>query len=75
MEEYTREAITQNLVDAGCDGVLISEFWRLSQQRRSREVLELLSGHRKRLLERCHTEQKKLDCLDYLVYQLEHGRM
>ena len=35
------------------------------QQRR------LLSGHRKHLLEKLHRNQRRIDCLDYLIYQME----
>ena len=31
----------------------------------------LLAGHRKKLLDHCHAAEKKIDCLDYLVYQME----
>jgi len=40
---------------------------------RSRDCL--FHCHRQRLLERCHREQKKIDCLDYLVYQLQQRYM
>ena len=34
------------------------------------EQLKLLSIHRERLLDRVHREEKRIDCLDYLVYQI-----
>ena len=70
----SREAVTQNLVDAGCDPPLIDEVWRLLQAGREREGLALLAKHRRRLLDCCHAEQRKLDCLDYLVFQLGQAR-
>ena len=33
--------------------------------------LKRLEAHRKTLLQRLHREQKYIDCLDYLVYQLK----
>lgn len=35
------------------------------------EQLKLLSIHRERLLDRVHREEKRIDCLDYLVYQIQ----
>ncbi len=43
----------------------------LTEQGKTREALALLAGHRKALLDSCHAQQKKLDCLDYLVYRME----
>ena len=67
----TREAVTQNLLDAGCGEELIRRFCALAAAGRRRECLALLAGHRRHLLERCHAEQRRIDCLDYLVYQIE----
>lgn len=67
------EAISKNLEDAGCGSELIGVFWQLFHAGKEREALALLAKHRRHLLDCCHAEQKKIDCLDYLVYQLEHG--
>ena len=40
----------------------------------SRELLRLLSDHRRHLLDCLHREERRIDCLDYLVYQLEKRR-
>lgn len=32
--------------------------------------LVLLEKHRKKLLDAVHENQKKIDCLDYLIYQV-----
>lgn len=66
-----RDALRQNLTDAGCDAALAERFLSLVEQGREKEGLSLLSRHRKSLLERCHTAEKRIDCLDYLVYQIE----
>ena len=31
----------------------------------------MLSEYRKQLLDNVHREEKRIDCLDYLVYQIE----
>ena len=35
------------------------------------EGLKLLAVHRRSLLNHLHEEQKRIDCLDYLVWQME----
>lgn len=34
-------------------------------------VVQNLKDHRTQLLNRVHTEEKKIYCLDYLIYQLK----
>ena len=70
-ELRSREAVTRNLMDAGCGEALIRQFWALDAAGKKRESLTLLARHRQGLLDCCHAEQRKIDCLDYLVYQLK----
>ena len=70
MNDKTRE----NLRDAGCDEALIAELDALPS---SCARLCRLKTYRRDLLDGIHAEQKKLECLDYLIYQLrceaQHG--
>lgn len=66
-----KQALIQNLIDAGCDTALTEQFVSMVEQGRKKESLALLAKHRKNLLEHCHVAEKKIDCLDYLVYQME----
>lgn len=66
-----KDALRQNLMDAGCDPALTERFLSLTEQGQEREALALLAQHRKSLLERCHMAERKIDCLDYLVYHME----
>ena len=63
MDEQTR----RNLVDAGCPEALIEEFATLKG---ADEQVRWLRRYRRDLLSSIHTEQQKLDCLDYLIYSL-----
>lgn len=65
------QAIIRNLTDAGCDDETITSFLSLEESGSTRKQMELLSAHRDHLLEKVHREEKRIDCLDYLVYQLE----
>lgn len=71
-ERFTqRQVVIQNLKDAGCDDGLIEKFFQLMDEERKIDCLSLLSRHRRILLDCCHAEQLKIDCLDYLIYQMK----
>ena len=63
MDKKTHE----NLRDAGCDEALIAELDALPS---SCARLCRLKTYRRDLLDGIHAEQRKLECLDYLIYQL-----
>lgn len=65
------EAIIQNLMDAGCDSTTISAFVEDIHAEKIAEGLKLLAVHRRSLLDELHREQKRIDCLDYLVYKMK----
>lgn len=67
-------AIRQNLIDAGCGQEFIAEFMEEYMQGKTAEELKLLAAHRRTLLDELHREQKRIDCLDYLVYTMEKER-
>lgn len=66
-----RTALLQNLIDAGCDNSLAEEITKLLNKNKINEAMAILAKHRKSVLDNCHAEQKKIDCLDYLVYRLK----
>lgn len=71
MVQDTRKAVLQNLKDAGCPERIIRQFMELLQAGKVREALDLLGEHRSALLRRVHSGEKRIDCLDYLIYQIE----
>lgn len=64
------DTIIQNLKDAGCDTETIEKFMSDLQRGDEKSSLKRLNIHRKKLLDSLHREQKCIDCLDYLVYQM-----
>lgn len=66
--EFSVQAVTENLKDAGCDSEMITEFFDKSGKKD--EQLRILKRHRQQLLDRVHKGEKRIDCLDYLVYQM-----
>lgn len=67
MDEQTR----RNLEDARCPEHLIEEY---AHAREDEQRVRQLRAYRRELLSGIHAEQKKLDCLDYLIYQLRNGK-
>ena len=70
----TPQALLDNLEDAGCDSSFVERFLALERSGQYRELLRLLSDHRRHLIDCLHREERRIDCLDYLVYQLEKRR-
>ena len=72
MRYDSEAAIVRNLEDAGCDqDTDYVEHLRIGNQK---DQLRLLEKHRNLLLERVHKEEKRIDCLDYLVYQISQHK-
>ncbi len=69
--EYKEEDIIQNLKDSGCGAETIEAFVENLHQEKYSEGLKLLAAHRRILLDELHKEQKRIDCLDYLVYKMK----
>lgn len=60
-------SIIDNLRDAGCNEELIEQYTSAAS---GCARICLLKQYRHELLSSIHAEQKKLECLDYLIYQL-----
>lgn len=65
------QALIRNLRDAGCPQAVIARFMESYGGGNAPEQIRILSGQRKKLLARLHEEQNRLDCLDYLLFQLK----
>lgn len=67
-------AIIQNLKDAGCDENTIQTFVEDLREEKVAEGLKLPAVHRRSLLDVLHKDQQQIDCLDYLIYNLEKSQ-
>lgn len=63
--------LRQNLVDAGCGPEIVRQCMALARRRDQAELMRVLSRHRRTLLDTLHQSEKRIDCLDYLVYTLK----
>lgn len=71
LQNNSEEALIQNLKDAGCSEELIKQFQEYCRLGKEQEGIRLLGRHRDTLLDAMHREQKRIDCLDYLLYQMK----
>lgn len=65
-----RRAVEENLFAADMDEADAARFVRCWENGDTEEQLAILARHRGKLLERLHAEQRRIDCLDYLVYTI-----
>ena len=63
--------LRENLKDAGCDPDTICRCEVLAQGEKKAELMRALSLHRQTLLDAVHENERRIDCLDYLIYQME----
>lgn len=66
----TQSSLIRNLMDAGCDTDFINQFISMMNSHKNNEACSLLRGWRNCLLDEIHSNQHKLDCLDYLIREL-----
>ena len=67
----TQFAVMRNLHDAGCDVRTREKFLELYSGGKIEEGVRLLRQHKKALLDDLHASQKKIDCLDFLIFKLQ----
>lgn len=71
---HCEEDVVKNLRDAGCDEATIQAFMNDLHSGKPAKGTKLLEKHRRSLLDHLHAEQKKIDCLDYLLFALQKQR-
>lgn len=71
----SNEKIKENLIDIDCDENQINSFIEYLEEDNLNKMFKLLKIHRYNILDKIHVEQRKLDHLDYLVYQLKKEKI
>ena len=69
---YMYGSIYQNLIDAGCDRQTAEQCMMFAKGGQFTDMLPILVRHRKDLLGSLHESQKRIDCLDYLLYKVKN---
>ncbi|MCM1316257.1 MAG: hypothetical protein NC205_08245 [Prevotella sp.] len=62
--------IIQNLIDSGIDKTIAEKYTQQLLDGNASDTIVFLRKHRKNLLDEVHKNQKQIDCLDFLLYQL-----
>ncbi len=70
MNNTEKDQLVQNLYDAGCCEKDISAVMELLEAKKMTEGIKKLRQCRCTLMNELHIQQQKVDCLDYLIYQL-----
>ncbi len=68
------ESLLKNLEDAGCDEATIQKCLQWAKDKKWQAVRQCLTAHRKTLVLTLRIDTRRIDCLDYLVYQIDKGR-
>lgn len=71
----TPQDLILNLKAAGFEKNMIERYLSCRESGRINEQLKLLAEKRASLLAHVHQKEKQIECLDYLVYQIERGRI
>ena len=71
IEYGSKEAVIQNLKDAGCSQDIIECCMVCLDCGKKTELLKQLECHRNGLLHKVHEGERQIDCLDYLMYQID----
>jgi hypothetical protein len=69
-DQTTQSSLIRNLMDAGCDADFIDQFIAMTTSPPNQETHSQLREWRNCLLDEIHSNQHKLDCLDYLLRKL-----
>lgn len=64
---FDNKELIQNLKDVNCCAEFIEKFL----QSDNKVKLKLLAQQRKYLLDELHASQRRINCLDYLMYKLK----
>lgn len=66
------QSVIQNLIDAGCNDEFIECFLAMDEKSQKKEMIDMLSRQRSRLLDNVHADERRIYCLDYLVKKLKN---
>lgn len=70
ISDFQNEDILQNLKDAGCSSEVIAAFFELGKDNKTLDQIKLLSLYRNDLVNQLRTNQRKIDCLDFLIFNI-----
>ncbi len=63
-------SLYQNLLDAGFNAEKAEQHEKLAEDREWNKLLRELANQKRYLLSLLHEREKQIDCLDFLVYEI-----
>lgn len=72
--QNSEKGILQCLKDCGCDERTAEQFIAYGQEARLRDQIRLLNRRRRSLMDDLHENQRKVDCIDFMIRELEQKR-
>ena len=63
-------SLYQNLLDAGFNAEKAEQYEKLAEDREWNKLLRELMKQKRHLLSSLHESEKQIDCLDFLVYEI-----
>lgn len=67
--------VFQNLIDAGCDKAAAEKCTQIILGGGIDQAVRILEKHRSCLPDEVHTNKKRIDCLDFLIYKIEKSEI
>lgn len=68
---HSAEEIVKCLKDSGCDERTTEQFLVYEKENRTGDQIRLLNRSRRSLMTDLHESQKRVDCIDYIIRELE----
>ena len=65
------QLLIRNLKDAGCGAAMTEQFLACEREAKFQGERRLLLRQRRALLQKIHANQKRIDCLDFLLHSVE----
>ncbi len=69
----SKTEIIENMKNAGCCDEDIRQLEELYQSGNVSKIMKLLDNCRSKILDQLHEDQRKIDCLDYLMYTINRN--
>lgn len=63
-------SLYQNLLDAGYNAEKAEQYEKLAEDQEWNKLLRELMKQKRHLLSSLHESEKQIDCLDFLVYEI-----
>ncbi|WP_455539252.1 hypothetical protein [Terrisporobacter sp.] len=68
-----REDINKCLFDVGLSQSIIDEFYIAYTTDNTKKQEEILNAYRSDLLSEIHENERKISCIDYLIYEIKYA--